>query len=61
MRLSGRDFEPTVVLAPDLSVRRPIRIGAGGLIYMLDRDEAIALATQLADAATQLTEQETQP
>ena len=59
MRLSGRDFEPGVVVAPGTT--RPIRMRLTGLTFMLDKTEAIALATQLADAATQLTEQETQP
>lgn len=60
MRLSARDFQPEIVLAPDS--RRPIRLRAGGgMAFMLTPTEAIDLATQLADAVTQFKAQEDQP
>ncbi len=58
MRLSARDLDPTVVLAPD--TQRPIRLRTGALTYMFTAAEAIELATKLADAVTQLRE-ETHP
>lgn len=56
MRLSARDLDPTVVLAPDS--QRPVRLRTGALTYMFTTAEAIDLATELADAVTQLKEQE---
>lgn len=51
MRLSARDFRPEVVTAPDS--RRPIRLRTGGgITFMFTTDEAIELATLLADAVT---------
>lgn len=55
MRLAGREFDPGVVVAPGTT--RPIRMRLCGLSFMLDKQEAIQLATQLADAATQLREE----
>lgn len=52
MRLSARDVAFTVATIP-ASVR-PIRLRGGGLTYMLTPDEAVDLATQLADAVTEI-------
>lgn len=48
MRLAARNLEPTVVVAP--GTERPIRLRTGAITYMLTDDEAIDLATKLADA-----------
>ncbi len=57
MRLSARDFQPEIVLAPDS--RRPIRLRAGGgITFMLTPTEAIELATALADAVTNINRKE---
>jgi hypothetical protein len=59
MRLSARDLVPDIGLAAE-SIR-PVRLRTGGLTYMLTAAEAVELATKLADAVTQLREQEHQP
>lgn len=57
MRLSARDLHPTIVVAPDTV--RPIRLRTGALTFMFTAAEAINLATQLADAVTELNEGKT--
>lgn len=57
MRLAAKDLTPSVVAAPGTA--RPVRIRLSGLTYCLEADEAIELATQLADAVTRLRTQET--
>lgn len=55
MRIAARDVEPVVATAPGSS--RPIRLRTGALTYMFTTDEAIALATQLADAIQTIREE----
>lgn len=57
MRLSSRDLHAVVTVAPQ-SIR-PIRLRACGLTYMFAADEAIDLATKLADAVDELNEGKT--
>lgn len=52
MRLSGRHVNPEVVVMRDTA--RPIRLRAAGLAYMFTADEAVELATQLADAVDEI-------
>lgn len=52
MRLSARNVTPAVVVMTDTV--RPIRMNIGGNYLRMDADEAITLATLLADAADQL-------
>lgn len=52
MRLSARDLQPAVVMAPDTA--RPIRLRVAGLTFMFSGAEAMDLAAQLADAVTEL-------
>jgi hypothetical protein len=59
MRLSGREVTPEVAIMA--GTRRPVRLRTGVLTYMLTPAEAIDLATQLADAVTQVKEQENRP
>lgn len=54
MRLSSRDLQPIVAISPE-SIR-PIRLRTGALTYMFTPDQAIELATQLADAVDELKE-----
>lgn len=58
MRLSGREYEPIVAVAPGTT--RPVRVRAGTLSFMFTTAQAIELATQLADAVTELRTQENQ-
>lgn len=53
MRLSARNFEPSVMAMPGTA--RPVRLILSGLSYRLEPQEAIELANQLADAVEQLT------
>jgi len=48
MRLAAKNIDPSVVVAA--GTERPIRLRTGALTYMLTDDEAIDLATKLADA-----------
>ncbi|BCI55695.1 hypothetical protein NIIDNTM18_49730 [Mycolicibacterium litorale] len=52
MRLSVRDLSFEAAAAPGRP--RPIRLRVGGLTYCMSPSEAIDLATQLADAVTEL-------
>lgn len=52
MRLSAKNVSPAVVVMADTV--RPIRMNIGGNYLRMDADEAITLATLLADAADQL-------
>ena len=52
MRLSGRDTQPDIRVAP--GTVRPIRLRVAGLVFGLNTSEALDLATRLADAADQL-------
>ena len=52
MRLSARDISFKVAAIP--SSVRPIRVRGGGLTYMLTSEEAVDLATQLADAVSEI-------
>lgn len=51
MRLSAKDVTYAVRVLPEAS--RPIRLRIGALNYSIDATEALALATQLADAVDQ--------
>lgn len=64
MRLSARNFEPSVLAMPGTA--RPVRLAMSGLSYRLEPAEAIRLANQLVDAVEQLNittpaTEETQP
>lgn len=52
MRLNARNVTHEVVAIP--GTERPIRLRIGGLAYALYPAEAVAVATDLADAITQL-------
>lgn len=52
MRLSARDCVARVETMP--GTQRPIRIVLHGMQYRLEPDEAIVLASQLADAVEEL-------
>lgn len=52
MRIAARNVNPMVVLMPGTA--RPIRLRTGTLTYMFTPDEAVHLATQLADAVNEL-------
>ncbi|UJL28853.1 hypothetical protein HZU38_29395 [Mycolicibacterium vanbaalenii] len=58
MRLAARDLDPSVTVSPETG--RPIRMRTGALTYMMTPAEAIALATDLADAVSRLRAQENQ-
>ncbi len=55
MRLSGRNTSADVGTVPDADLR-PIRLQLGGNTYRMEPDEAIGLATKLADAVDELNE-----
>ena len=56
MRLSGRDIQPDVKVSP--GTVRPIRLRAAGLVFGMERAEALDLATQLADAVAEINHHE---
>lgn len=53
MRLCVRDADAVVGVAPAGSVR-PVRLRIGGIAFAMSTDEAVELATRLADIATEL-------
>ena len=59
MRLSAREVSPSVVVLYESG--RPIRLRTGGLTFAMDTDEALDLASQLADAVTRINEQRKVP
>jgi hypothetical protein len=56
MRLSGRDIQPDVKVSP--GTVRPIRLRAAGLVFGMNRAEALHLADQLADAVDEIANHE---
>lgn len=59
MRIGARNTPFTVTTAPDSA--HPIRMRTSIAVFMLDATEAIALATELADAATELNNRKDRP
>jgi hypothetical protein len=60
MRIGARNTPFTVTTAPDSA--HPIRMRTSIAVFMLDlEDEAVSLATELADAATELNHRKDHP
>jgi hypothetical protein len=57
MRIAARNTPATVSIAPDTA--HPIRVRTSVATFGMEADEAIALATQLADAVQELREGKT--
>jgi len=55
MRLSARNVVAVVGTIDD-AVARPVRMNIGGVTYRMDTDEAIKLATDLADVVSRIRE-----
>lgn len=55
MRRNAQNLDPLVAGAP--GTVRPIRMRLGGLVYSMEPEEAIELATQLADAVQRIKEE----